>query len=377
MTTSNKGNLQVTNAMQAVATHSDPAAEDQVRIISSDERYTIADVSFQSVPDQEPTHQRQEVSSSNQETKVHSKSKSNTQGSAKPKKTKPTQRSFLPNTPQRTAFVTGKINDCPTKLLIDSGDFIWVISYEFVKEVPHDDTHPEMTPSTFPEVHTVSGEKLPTIGQIQVTLILNGRQFPRQFHVITNMAYQAVLGRDFLQSNGAIINFSEGALKLDKTYPLKMTLREENSRALAILTVEETSPVARSDDPDKFLSKLPHYYNAFLHRCKKFRHFFLKFLLLLLMMSPHGHVNSQIKQESTTALPKGCNLVSDPEFSKSSLSTEHFESKPHRRVQANHHLIRQFLLTPVHLKDLETFHTHIHESQYKYQEEIPAIREQI
>ena len=240
-----------------------------MRIISSDERYTIADVSFQSAPDQEPTHQRQEVSSSNQETKVHSKSNRNYQGSAKPKKTKPTQHSFLPNTLQ---FVIGKINDCP-----DSGACISVISYEFVKEVLHDDAHPEIAQSTFPEVHTVSGEKLPTIGQIQVTLLLNGRQFPCQFHVINNVAYDAVLG--------TINNFSEGTLKLDKTYPLKMTLGEEYSRPLALLTVVKTSPVARSIDVDKFLSKLPHYYSAFLHRCKKAHHFFLKLLLILLLIS--------------------------------------------------------------------------------------------
>ena len=134
-----------------------------MRSISSDEHYTIADDPFQSAPDQELTHQRQEISSSNQETKVHSKSNRNTPGSAKPKKTKPTQRSILPNTTQQTAFVTGKINDCPTKLLIDSGACISVINYEFVKEVLHDDAHPELTPSTFPEVHTVGGEKLPTI----------------------------------------------------------------------------------------------------------------------------------------------------------------------------------------------------------------------
>ena len=51
MTTSKKENLQVTNATQ----HCHPVAEDQDRIISSDERYTITDVSFHSAPDQEPT----------------------------------------------------------------------------------------------------------------------------------------------------------------------------------------------------------------------------------------------------------------------------------------------------------------------------------
>ena len=45
--------------------------------------------------------------------------------------------------------------------------------------------------------------------------------------------------------------------------------------------------------------------------------------------------------------------VSDPEFTKSSLSPEHFESKPPSRVQANHHLslLFLFLLTPVRMKD--------------------------
>lgn len=103
----------------------------------------------------------------------------------------------------------------------------------------------------------------------------------------------------------------------------------------------------------------PHYYSAFIHRCKKARYFFLKFLIILLLMSPHSHVNSQVAQESTTLLHKGSKLVSDPEFTKSSLSPKHFESKPPSRVQENHHLRLQFLflLTPVRLKDSSTIPT--------------------
>ena len=301
--------------------------------------------------------------------KVQSKS-NRKQGSAKPKKTKSTQRSFPSSTQQENAFVTGKVNDCPTKLLVFSGACISVINYEFIKKVlQKTDAHQEVTPSTFPEVHTVSGEKVSTIGQIQVTLLLNGRQFP----------YQAVLGRDFLQSNGAIVNFSKGTLKLDKTYSLKMTLGEERTRPLAILTFQENRPVARRNS----VSKLPHYYSAFIHRCKKARHFFLKFLIILLLMSPHSHVNSQITQESTTVLHKGSKLVSDPEFTKSSLSHEQFESKPPSHVKANHRLRLQFLflLTPVRLKDssiitgqslkLPEKATAIYERKHQEQRNIP------
>lgn len=63
MTSGINENPQVTNTKQTVVTHSHPTAKDQVRTISSDETYTIADVSFQSAPAQQPTNQPQELSS--------------------------------------------------------------------------------------------------------------------------------------------------------------------------------------------------------------------------------------------------------------------------------------------------------------------------
>lgn len=66
MTSGINENLQVTNTKQTVVTHSHPTAKDQVRTISSDETYTIADVSFQSAPAQQPTNQPQELSSASQ-----------------------------------------------------------------------------------------------------------------------------------------------------------------------------------------------------------------------------------------------------------------------------------------------------------------------
>ena len=48
MTSRIRENPQMTNSKQTVATHSHHSTKDQVRIISSDERYTIADASCQS-----------------------------------------------------------------------------------------------------------------------------------------------------------------------------------------------------------------------------------------------------------------------------------------------------------------------------------------
>lgn len=61
MTSGIKENLQVKNTKQTVVTHSHPTAKDQVGTISSDESYTIADVSFQFAQAQQSTNQPQET----------------------------------------------------------------------------------------------------------------------------------------------------------------------------------------------------------------------------------------------------------------------------------------------------------------------------
>ena len=100
-------------------------------------------------------------------------------------------------------------------------------------------------------------------------------------------------------------------------------------------------------------ASFPIIISAFIHRCKKARHFFLKLLIILLLISPHGHVTSKIKQESTTVLNEGSRLVTDPEFTKSSLLPEEIQNRQPHRIHVHQDLSLQFLflLTPVRLKD--------------------------
>ena len=132
------------------------------------------------------------------------------------------ERPFLPSVHQQgNAFVTGQIHGCPIDLLVDTGACISVIDAGFVKEILSEVNPPVMASSTYSEVETVGGDKLPTIGQLQVPLSFNGRKFTCQFHVIENMTYKAVLGRDFLLPHGAVINFASGTVSLDKVDPIE------------------------------------------------------------------------------------------------------------------------------------------------------------
>ena len=108
-----------------------------------------------------------------------------------------------------------------------------------------------MVPSTYPRADTVSGEKLPTVGKIAVTLSFNESEFPCEFHVIENITTNAVLGRDFLLKNNAIVNFADGTLKLENTQPIELFQKATDSQPMASLLkvrVQDNQPASLHKD---------------------------------------------------------------------------------------------------------------------------------
>ena len=65
------------------------------------------------------------------------------------------------------------------------------------------------------DVKTVSGEALPVLAMFTTALDIANGSCPCTFLVVQNLPYDALLGRDFLRENGAIINLKESTLQLD------------------------------------------------------------------------------------------------------------------------------------------------------------------
>lgn len=64
-------------------------------------------------------------------------------------------------------------------------------------------------------VQTVSGQHLPIIGPVKVTLHLAGGEYPCELKVIRGLSYDAVPGQDFLYDTGASIHLKTNTLELD------------------------------------------------------------------------------------------------------------------------------------------------------------------
>ena len=69
-------------------------------------------------------------------------------------------------------------------------------------------------------VKTISGEKVPVLGKIDIPVKINGNVYQGLFHVMQNLAHEVIVGRDFLQEHGAVIDLKNSSVTL-KTGPRK------------------------------------------------------------------------------------------------------------------------------------------------------------
>ena len=117
-----------------------------------------------------------------------------------------------PNKP-RDLTVSAQLNGQSIKALVDTGAAISVIDKEVLQDV-YKDQLPQLQIDNLGDVKTVSGEALPVLGMLTTPLDIAKGSYSCTFLVVQDLPYDALLGRDFLRENGAIINLEESALQL-------------------------------------------------------------------------------------------------------------------------------------------------------------------
>ena len=118
-----------------------------------------------------------------------------------------------PNKP-RDLTVSAQLNGQRIKALVDIGVAISVIDKEVLQDFCKDQL-PQLQINNLGDVKTVIGEALPVIGMFTSPLDIANGSYSCTFLVVQDLPYDALLGRDFLRENGAIINLKESILQLD------------------------------------------------------------------------------------------------------------------------------------------------------------------
>ena len=121
-----------------------------------------------------------------------------------------------PQSKPRDLTVSAILNGQLIKALVDTGAAFSVIDEHFLKEIYHGYLPPLQKHSSG-DVKTVSGAPLPVSGRFTTTLEIANGLYSSTFLVVRDLTYDALLGRDFLRANGAVINLKDRTLQLEES----------------------------------------------------------------------------------------------------------------------------------------------------------------
>ena len=197
--------------------------------------------------------------------------------------------------------IEGKIAGQAVRLLVDTGACVPAIDEQFFTEI-YGHFPPKMSDGSLSSVQTVSVDTVPVLGKITVPLQLNGREHPCDFHVMQNLAYDAILGRDFLQKNGAQIDLVDNTLSFKAaghpgkhssktTIPVMGTFLPQQKRLKekkTVVTPVDPASSRKSIEPNR---KLIHRSETNKELCYNRSLLVLMLVLLYLLTASHAQDN--------------------------------------------------------------------------------------
>ena len=137
------------------------------------------------------------------------------------------------------AYVEGKINNCFTSILLDSGASCSVIGNKYIAVG-------QLQPVEGIQLINADGRSVLPAGTAEATVCLGNLLAHHSFMVLNELSSTAILGCDFLTKHNLVIDFSRGVAYPSKTPTLQLKLQHsgDKSKACKMLTLDDELPQA-------------------------------------------------------------------------------------------------------------------------------------
>ena len=113
-------------------------------------------------------------------------------------------------------MITGDIEGHTVNFLLDTGACASIIDEKLLNKI-YDQGATILTNGSVQYVETITGQKVPFLGKVEIPIKINGVLYPSCFQVVQGLCHEAIRGQDFLQAYGAVIDFKNKCLKLEDT----------------------------------------------------------------------------------------------------------------------------------------------------------------
>lgn len=120
--------------------------------------------------------------------------------------------------PSRNISLKGYVYDLPVEYLIDTGANVSAIRADIWRQIPQRTKHPP-SETHIKSISAVNGQSIPVLGQVELPFSINDRTYPFNILIIESIAYDVILGRDFLESYKAKIDLKDHILELQHEVP--------------------------------------------------------------------------------------------------------------------------------------------------------------
>ena len=113
-------------------------------------------------------------------------------------------------------MITGDIAGQTVNFLLDTGACASIIDKKLLNKIC-DQGATILTNGSVQFVETIAGQKVPLLGKVEIPVKINGVLYRSCFQVVQGLSHNAILGQDFLQAYGAVIDFKNKRLILEDT----------------------------------------------------------------------------------------------------------------------------------------------------------------
>ena len=114
-------------------------------------------------------------------------------------------------------MITGDIAGQTVNFRLDTGACASIIEEKLLNKI-YGQGATTWTNGSVQFVETITGQKVPLLGKVKIPVKINGVLYPSCFRVVQGLCHEAILGHDFLQAYGAVINFKNKRLKLRRYF---------------------------------------------------------------------------------------------------------------------------------------------------------------
>ena len=136
---------------------------------------------------------------------------------------------MVPTVSNKLAIVKGLINGVSTDIMLDSGSSISLLRQDIVRQM---NDPIKISPTIKRQVVTASGSPLHTVDHIQAPVTIDELDVVHDFSVVNDPITPVILGIDFLQYHGLLLDFTTIPVSIASKSKSCPTAKEWNSRPL-------------------------------------------------------------------------------------------------------------------------------------------------